>query len=133
MPHVKLFYWSAPHTICISLAWTWPSSLNFRWHKEIEFESKIIYAKHRVAEACLWAVGTYFEPEYSQGRVLLANVVILLTALDDTYDAYGTKEELDLFTYALEKYSFSMFFFFLYLSMAGLLHDLLMQVASRST
>ncbi|RIA04814.1 hypothetical protein BRARA_K00917 [Brassica rapa] len=75
-----------------------------RWHKEIEFESKIIYAKHRVAEACLWAVGTYFEPEYSQGRVLLANVVILLTALDDTYDAYGTKEELDLFTYALEKW-----------------------------
>lgn len=72
----------------------------------MEFESKITYAKHRVAEACLWAVGTYSEPEYSQGRVLLANVVILLTALDDTYDAYGTKEELELFTYALEKYSF---------------------------
>ncbi|KAH0884033.1 hypothetical protein HID58_060129 [Brassica napus] len=54
----------------------------------MEFESKITYAKHRVAEACLWAVGTYFEPEYSRGRVLLANVVILLTALDDTYDAW---------------------------------------------
>nr|VDD08778.1 unnamed protein product [Brassica oleracea] len=51
----------------------------------MEFESKITYAKHRVAEACLWAVGTYFEPEYSRGRVLLANVVILLTALDDTW------------------------------------------------
>ncbi|CAH8388104.1 unnamed protein product [Eruca vesicaria subsp. sativa] len=66
------------------------------WHKEMEFESKITYTKHRVAEACLWAVGTYFEPEYSQARVLLANVVILLTALDDTYDAYGTKEELEV-------------------------------------
>ena len=85
----------------------------------MEFESKITYAKHRVAEACLWAVGTYFEPEYSRGRVLLANVVILLTALDDTYDAYGTKEELELFTYicigkvlVLQKLKKFFFFFF---------------------
>ncbi|WZZ51154.1 hypothetical protein YC2023_051261 [Brassica napus] len=61
-----------------------------RWHKEVEFESKITYTKHRVAEAYLWALGTYIEPEYSQARVTLASVVILLTALDDMYDAYGT-------------------------------------------
>lgn len=56
----------------------------------MEFESKITYTKHRVAEAYLWALGTYIEPEYSQARVTLASVVILLTALDDMYDAYGT-------------------------------------------
>ena len=72
----------------------------------MEFESKITYTKHRVTEAYLWALGTYFEPEYSQARVTLASVVILLTALDDMYDAYGTGDELELFTYALEKYSF---------------------------
>uniref|UniRef100_M4FIJ1 Uncharacterized protein n=2 Tax=Brassica campestris TaxID=3711 RepID=M4FIJ1_BRACM len=74
------------------------------WHKEMEFESKITYTKHRVTEAYLWALGTYFEPEYSQARVTLASVVILLTALDDMYDAYGTGDELELFTYALEKW-----------------------------
>ncbi|CAF1835798.1 unnamed protein product, partial [Brassica napus] len=57
----------------------------FRWHKEVEFESKITYTKHRVAEAYLWALGTYIEPEYSQARVTLASVVILLTALDDMW------------------------------------------------
>ncbi|CAH8390028.1 unnamed protein product [Eruca vesicaria subsp. sativa] len=75
-----------------------------RWHKEMEFESKITYTRHRVAEAYLWALGTYFEPEYSQARVVLAIIVILYTALDDVYDAYGTKEELELFTHALEKW-----------------------------
>ncbi|KAF3558984.1 hypothetical protein F2Q69_00013354 [Brassica cretica] len=55
------------------------------WHKEVEFESKITYTKDRVAEAYLWALGTYIEPEYSQARVTLASVVILLTALDDMW------------------------------------------------
>ncbi|KAH0896721.1 hypothetical protein HID58_046289 [Brassica napus] len=75
-----------------------------RWHKEMEFESKITYTRHIVAEAYLWALGTYFEPEYSQARVALAIIVILYTALDDVYDAYGTKEELEIFTHALEKW-----------------------------
>ncbi|KAL0729015.1 hypothetical protein Bca4012_025108 [Brassica carinata] len=75
-----------------------------RWHKEMEFESKITYTRHRVAESYLWALGTYFEPEYSQARVVLAITVILYTALDDAYDAFGTKEELELFTHALEKW-----------------------------
>ena len=72
----------------------------------MEFESKITYTRHIVAEAYLWALGTYFEPEYSQARVALAIIVILYTALDDVYDAYGTKEELEIFTHALKKYSF---------------------------
>ncbi|KAL0824510.1 hypothetical protein Bca101_048187 [Brassica carinata] len=76
-----------------------------KWHKEMEFESKITYTRHIVAEAYLWALGTYFEPEYSQARVALAIIVILYTALDDVYDAYGTKEELEIFTHALKKYS----------------------------
>ncbi|CAF2134283.1 unnamed protein product, partial [Brassica napus] len=33
-----------------------------RWHKEMEFESKITYTKHRVAEAYLCTLGTYFKP-----------------------------------------------------------------------
>jgi len=48
----------------------------------------------------------YLEPQYSSGRVLLAKVVLLITVLDDTYDAYGTYEELQLLTDAFERYMY---------------------------
>ena len=58
---------------------------------------KVPYARNRTVESYLWAVGAYFEPRYSQARIRLAIVVILLTLVDDTYDAFGTIEELEPF------------------------------------
>ncbi|CAA7023388.1 unnamed protein product [Microthlaspi erraticum] len=75
-----------------------------RRFKEMEIESKVTYTRHRIAEAYLWSLGAYFEPQYSQARVLIAIALILFTALDDMYDAYGTMEELDLFTDAMKKW-----------------------------
>lgn len=71
----------------------------------MEFKSKVTYTRHRITEAYLWSLGTYFEPQYSQARVITAIALILFTALDDMYDAYGTVEELELFTDAMEKYN----------------------------
>ncbi|XP_010412653.1 PREDICTED: alpha-humulene/(-)-(E)-beta-caryophyllene synthase-like [Camelina sativa] len=73
----------------------------FRWYKNLELDLKLPYARNRTVESYLWAVGAYFEPRYSQARIYLAIVVILLTLVDDTYDAYGTIEELEPFTNAL--------------------------------
>ncbi|XP_006293315.2 alpha-humulene/(-)-(E)-beta-caryophyllene synthase isoform X2 [Capsella rubella] len=73
----------------------------FRWYKDLGLDSKLPYARNRTVESYLWAVGAYFEPCYSQARINLAIVVILLTLVDDTYDAYGTIEELEPFTNAL--------------------------------
>ncbi|CAH2035901.1 unnamed protein product [Thlaspi arvense] len=75
-----------------------------RWYNDMEIASKVTYSRHRVAEAYLWSVGAYFEPQYSQARVTLAIALILFTALDDMYDAYGTTEELEIFTDAMEKW-----------------------------
>ncbi|CAN8287786.1 unnamed protein product [Cochlearia groenlandica] len=75
-----------------------------RWHKEMEIESKIPYTRHRIAEAYLWSLGAYFEPQYSQARLKLTIAVILFTTVDDMYDAYGTMEELEIFTDALRKW-----------------------------
>lgn len=69
----------------------------------MEIESKVTFTRHRVTETYLWSLGAYFEPQYSQARVKTAIALILFTALDDMYDAYGTMEELELFTYAMDK------------------------------
>ncbi|EOA20336.1 hypothetical protein CARUB_v10000642mg [Capsella rubella] len=75
-----------------------------RWHHEMDFKSKVTYTRHRIIEAYLWSLGAYFEPQYSQARVITTIALILFTALDDMYDAYGTVEELELFTNAMEKW-----------------------------
>lgn len=46
----------------------------------------------------------YFEPEYSHSRIFLTKIIAMATVLDDTYDAYGTYEELMIFTDAIERY-----------------------------
>jgi len=43
-------------------------------------------------------MGVYFEPQYEFGRRILTKVIAMTSIIDDTYDAYGTFEELDLFT-----------------------------------
>ncbi|KAF8089988.1 hypothetical protein N665_0493s0043 [Sinapis alba] len=75
-----------------------------RWYDEMEIKSKVPYTRHRAAEAYLWSLGAYFEPQYSQARVKTAIALIIFTMLDDTYDAYGTVEELEIFTDAIEKW-----------------------------
>jgi len=46
-------------------------------------------------------LGVYFEPQYS--RWILTKVTALASIIDDLYDAYGTIEELELFTSAIER------------------------------
>ncbi|KAJ0248666.1 Alpha-humulene/(-)-(E)-beta-caryophyllene synthase [Hirschfeldia incana] len=75
-----------------------------RWYEEMKIKSKVTYTRHRIAEAYLWSLGGYFEPQYSQARVRTAIALIIFTILDDTYDAYGTMEELEIFTDAMEKW-----------------------------
>lgn len=73
----------------------------------MEIESKVTYSRHRIAEAYLWSLGAYFEPQYSEARIISSIALILFTALDDMYDAYATMEELELFTDAMKKYYIS--------------------------
>lgn len=44
-----------------------------------------------------------FEPQYKIGREIGAKLVALITIIDDTYDAYGTAEELEPFTEAIQR------------------------------
>jgi len=75
----------------------------YRWWKELDVPNKLPFARDRIVESCLWALAIFFEPQYSTARQIMAKQIMLMTVIDDTYDAYGTIDELDLFTKAIER------------------------------
>ncbi|XP_043690199.1 (-)-germacrene D synthase-like [Telopea speciosissima] len=78
-----------------------------RWWKELEFATKFPYARDRLVECYFWSVGLYFEPHYSLARKILTKVIAIASIIDDTYDVYGTLEELKLFTDAIQRWDIS--------------------------
>ncbi|PSS20954.1 (-)-germacrene D synthase [Actinidia chinensis var. chinensis] len=78
-----------------------------RWWKDLDLASKVSYTRDRALESMLWSTFVCFEPQYSLSRVILAQFVQMLTVADDTYDAYGTYEELKLLTSAVQRWDVS--------------------------
>ncbi|XP_074324517.1 sesquiterpene synthase 2-like isoform X1 [Apium graveolens] len=78
-----------------------------RWWKDLDFANKLPYARDRVVECYFWMLGVYFEPRYAKARIFLAKLISVTSIVDDTYDVYGTAEELQLFSNAIEKWDIS--------------------------
>ncbi|KAL3528228.1 hypothetical protein ACH5RR_012884 [Cinchona calisaya] len=77
-----------------------------RWENDLEFVSKLPYSRARVVDSYFFALGMFFEPQYSVPRIILAKTTVLLTGTDDTYDVYGTLEEIKSYTDAMERYAY---------------------------
>nr|AEG77018.1 delta-guaiene synthase 2 [Aquilaria crassna] len=75
-----------------------------RWWKEFDFPSKLPYARDRIAEGYYWMMGAHFEPKFSLSRKFLNRIIGITSLIDDTYDVYGTLEEVTLFTEAVERW-----------------------------
>lgn len=75
-----------------------------RWWKDLDFATTLPYARDRVVECYFWAVGVYFEPQYSQARVMLAKTIAMISIVDDTFDSYGKVKELEIYTDAIQRY-----------------------------
>ncbi|XP_047973006.1 germacrene A synthase-like [Salvia hispanica] len=75
-----------------------------RWWKELGLISKLPYARDRIVECYFWAMAVHHEPQYSHSRTRLAKAIVMSSVLDDTYDAYGTIEELEVFTEAIQRW-----------------------------
>ncbi|AES74576.2 sesquiterpene synthase [Medicago truncatula] len=78
-----------------------------KWWKEIDIPKNLPYVRDRIVEMCFWVLAVYFEPQYSQARKMMIKVITLLSIIDDTYDAYGSIDELELFTKAIERWDIS--------------------------
>jgi len=45
-----------------------------------------------------------YKPEYSNARTFVGKLIHVICLLDDTYDVYGTVQELELFTKAIQRF-----------------------------
>ncbi|GAB4849344.1 hypothetical protein Ancab_004146 [Ancistrocladus abbreviatus] len=74
------------------------------WWKGKNLATTLPFARDRMVELYCFFALTFSEPQYSALRVALAKANATLTMIDDIYDGYGTIEELELFTEALERW-----------------------------
>ncbi|KAL0391119.1 UNVERIFIED_CONTAM: Isoprene synthase, chloroplastic [Sesamum calycinum] len=106
-----------------------------RWWRHVGLANKLSFARDRLMESFFWTVGMISEPQFSKCRVGLTKVVKLITVLDDIYDVYGSADELELLTNAVDKWDVNavndlpdymkLFFFALYNTVNDMAYDTL--------
>ncbi|KAF4380246.1 hypothetical protein F8388_024539 [Cannabis sativa] len=80
----------------------------FRWWRHTKLGENLNFARDRLMECFLWKIGIRFEPKFSYFRITTAKLFELITVIDDIYDVYGTLDELELFTKAIERWDMEM-------------------------
>ncbi|KAI5389946.1 Tricyclene synthase tps4 [Lathyrus oleraceus] len=76
-----------------------------RWWKGVGLAPRLSFGRDRLMECFFWAIGmTPLAPELSDFSKSLTKVCSLITLIDDIYDVYGTLDELELFTTAIESW-----------------------------
>ncbi|KAE8704279.1 putative terpene synthase 6 [Hibiscus syriacus] len=78
-----------------------------RFWEENKFSSELSYARERYVEIYTWINYLFFEPCYTKWRIILTKMILLLSILDDTFDAYGTPQELQRLIDALKIWDIS--------------------------
>ncbi|KAG6511251.1 terpene synthase 10-like [Zingiber officinale] len=75
-----------------------------RWWSGLGLAEKLSFFRDRLPENYLWALGFTYEPESWRCRMIQTKVICFLTLIDDIYDVYGTLDELQLFTDAVDRW-----------------------------
>nr|QSL78018.1 Terpene synthase like 1 chloroplastic [Nigella sativa] len=75
-----------------------------RWWRNLGVATKLNFARDRLVESFLWSVGIAYEPQYTRCREWLTKVMNFVLIIDDIYDVYGSLDELELFTDAVERW-----------------------------
>ncbi|XP_065873515.1 terpene synthase 10-like [Euphorbia lathyris] len=74
------------------------------WWKSTCLAEKLSFIRDRLVENFLWAVGNSYEPRFGYCRRMYTKINALIATVDDIYDIYGTLEELELFTDAVQRW-----------------------------
>ncbi|GKU94223.1 hypothetical protein SLEP1_g7749 [Rubroshorea leprosula] len=74
------------------------------WWKGTGLGKNLRFIRDRSMENFLWTTGVFFQPQYGYFRRMTTQVGSLITTIDDVYDVYGTLDELELFTDAIERW-----------------------------
>lgn len=75
-----------------------------RWWKDLNFMTTLPYTKDRTVECHFWTVGVYFEPQYSQARIMLAKTIAMISIVYDTFNGSDSVKELDIYTDAIQRW-----------------------------
>jgi Terpene synthase family, metal binding domain len=69
----------------------------------LRLHEKVPFIRDRLVENHLLTIGISFEPQHSRWRIASTQANCLVTTIDDIYDVYGSLDELEVFTAAIEK------------------------------
>ncbi|KAJ4981080.1 hypothetical protein NE237_031917 [Protea cynaroides] len=75
-----------------------------RWWRNLGLAAKLSFARDRPVESFLWSIGVTYEPQYERCRNWLTEVMNFVLIIDDIYDVYGSLEELEHFTAAVDRW-----------------------------
>ncbi|KAK9026056.1 hypothetical protein V6N11_038904 [Hibiscus sabdariffa] len=78
-----------------------------RFWEENKFSSELPYARERYVEAYTWINSLFYEPCYTKWRIILTKMVVLVSILDDSFDACGTPQKLQCLIDALKRWEMS--------------------------
>uniref|UniRef100_A0A804IM73 Uncharacterized protein n=2 Tax=Musa acuminata subsp. malaccensis TaxID=214687 RepID=A0A804IM73_MUSAM len=75
-----------------------------RWWSNLGLAQRLPFSRDRLVENYFWTVGLAFEPQFARCREAQTKANCLITTIDDVYDVYGTMDELELFTDAVDRW-----------------------------
>nr|XP_043634924.1 R-linalool synthase QH1, chloroplastic-like [Erigeron canadensis] len=75
-----------------------------RWWDSLGWHKKFSFARDRLVESFMWAVGASYQPSFSVLRRNITKLISLINVIDDVYDVYGTLDELKQFTDAVRRW-----------------------------
>ncbi|URD96108.1 Myrcene synthase, chloroplastic [Musa troglodytarum] len=78
--------------------------LLIRWWSNLGLALRLPFSRDRLVESYFWTVGWAFEPQFARFREAQTKANCLITTIDDVYDVYGTMDELELFTDAVDRW-----------------------------